>query len=129
MQTIQQKTSIRYSISFKQMVVKEVEEGGSIELVRKKYNIGGGCTIQCWIKKLGKNHLLNKIVRVEMLDERNKIKQLEEENKKLKMALGDAYMENKCLEGVIKMADKEFKIDLKKNFGEQLPNNLKKNIN
>lgn len=111
------------------MVVKEIEEGDSIELVRKKYDIGGGSTIQHWIKKLGKNHLLNKIVRVEMLDERNKIKQLEEENKKLKMALGDAYMENKCLEGVIKMAAEEFKIDLKKNFGEQLPNNLKKNIN
>lgn len=128
MKTIQQKTSIRYSISFKQMVVKEIEEGGSMESARKKYGIGGGCTIQQWIKKLGKNHLLNKIVRVEMIDERNKIKQLEEENKKLKMALGDAYMENKCLEGVIKMANDEFKIDLKKNFGELSPNNLKENI-
>ena len=128
MKTNEQKTTIRYSISFRQMVVKEIEGGVSVESVRKKYGIGGGQTIQKWIKKLGKNHLLNKIVRVEMIEERNKIKQLEEENKKLKMALGDAYMENKCLEGVIKMADEEFKTDLKKNFGELLPNNLKEII-
>lgn len=125
MKTIQQKTSIRYSISFKQMIVKEVEEGNNIELVRKKYDIGGGCTIQKWIKDFGKHHLLNKIVRVESMDERNKLKQLEEDNKKLKMALGEAYMAKECLEGVIKMANQEYKTDLKKNFGGHLPNNLK----
>ena len=125
MKTIKQKTSFRYSISFRQMVVKEIEEGRSIESVRKKYDIGGGGTIQKWIKNFGKNHLLNKIVKVETMDERNRMKQLEEENKKLKMALGDAYMAKECLEGVIRMANEEYRTDLKKNFGDHLPNNLK----
>jgi len=125
MKTIQQKTSFRYSISFRQMVVKEIEEGRSIESVRKKYDIGGGGTIQKWIKNFGKNQLLNKIVKVETMDERNRMKQLEEENKKLKMALGDAYMAKECLEGVIRMANEEYGTDLKKNFGDHLPNNLK----
>ena len=125
METIQQKSVIRYSISFRQMVVKEIEEGSSFEQVKKKYDIHGGTTVQRWIKNFGKNHLLNKIIRVETMDERNKIKQLEEDNKRLKQALADAYMAKDCLEGVIRMADKEYKTDLKKNFGEKLPGNMK----
>ena len=125
MKTIQQKSIIRYSISFRQMIVKEIEEGGGLEQVKKKYDIHGGNTVQRWIKNFGKNHLLNKIIRVETMDERNKIKQLEEDNKRLKLALADAYMAKDCLEGVIRMADKEYKTDLKKNFGEQLPDNTK----
>ena len=125
MKTIQQKSIIRYSISFRQMIVKEIEEGGGLEQVKKKYDIHGGNTVQRWIKNFGKNHLLNKIIRVETMDERNKIKQLEEDNKRLKLALADAYMAKNCLEEVIRMADKEYKTNLKKNFGEQLPDNTK----
>jgi transposase-like protein len=124
MKTNQQKSVIRYSISFRQMVVKEIEEGVGIEQVKKKYDIGGGTTVQRWIKNFGKNHLLNKLIRIETMDERNKIKQLEEDNKRLKLALADAYMAKDCLEGVIRMADKEYKTDLKKNFGVQLPNSM-----
>jgi hypothetical protein len=61
------------------------------------------------------------------MDERDRLKQLEADNKKLKMALADAYMAKDCLEGVIRMANEEYKTDLKKNFGDQLPENLKKN--
>ena len=124
MKTIQQKSVIRYSISFRQMIVKEIEEGAGIEQVKKKYDIGGGTTVQRWIKNFGKNHLLNKLIRIETMDEKNKIKQLEEDNKRLKLALADAYMAKDCLEGVIRLADKEYKTDLKKNFGEQLPDNM-----
>lgn len=127
MKTIQQRIINRYSISFKQMVVKEIEQGICIEQARKKYDIKGSHTIQQWITTFGKNHLLNKIVRIETMDERSKIKQLEEDNKKLKMALADAYMAKECLEGLIDMANKEYKTDLKKNFGDHLPNNLKGN--
>jgi transposase-like protein len=128
MKTREQKKSIRYSLSFKQMVVREVEEGGNIEFVRKKYDIGGGTTIQKWIKLFGKHHLLNKIIRVETMSERDRMKQLEEDNKKLKLALADAYMAKECLEGVIKMADEEYKTDLKKNFGTRSPGNVNKDI-
>ena len=127
MKTIEQRTIIRYSVSFKQMIVREIEQGSGIELVRKKYGIKGGSTIQQWISNFGKNHLLNKIVKIETMDERSKLKQLEADNKKLKIALADAYMAKDCLEGVIKMANQEYKTDLKKNFGDQLPDNLKSN--
>jgi len=127
MATKQQKSTIRYSISFKQMVIREVEQGINMEALRRKYDIRGGATIQQWIKLYGKHHLLNKIIKVETMDERDRLKQLEADNKKLKMALADAYMAKDCLEGVIRMANEEYKTDLKKNFGDQLPESLKKN--
>ena len=126
MATNQQKTTIRYSISFKQMVIKELEQGINMRALRRKYDIRGGATIQQWIKLYGKQHLLNKIIKVETMDERDRLKQLEADNNKLKMALADAYMAKDCLEGVIRMANQEYKTDLKKNFGDQLPESLKK---
>ncbi|MEO6684225.1 MAG: hypothetical protein ABIN48_15480 [Ginsengibacter sp.] len=41
MKTKEQKTTIRYSYSFKQMIVKEVESGSTFDNTRKKYDIKG----------------------------------------------------------------------------------------
>src|SRR6476661_7979370 len=102
----EQKTSYRYSISFRQMIVKEIEqEGHSFGFVRSKYGIGGSATIQKWIKQFGKHHLLNKVVKIETMKERDRLKQLEDENKQLKIALANTYMAKDCLEEVIKMAN------------------------
>ena len=127
MQSFNQKKVVRYSISFKQMVVNEVESGRSCEYLRRKYDIGSTVTIPRWVQRLGKNHLLNKIVRIETMEDKDKFKALEEENKRLKMALADAFMAKACLEEVIKMANVEYKTDLKKNFGDQPPKNSKPN--
>lgn len=111
--------SRRYSISFKQQVVKELEESGaSKEWIRKKYGIKGGSTLQDWIRKFGKNHLINQIIRIETMEEKDRIKQLEQEIKKLKMALADSLLAQRSLEVVIDEANKEYKTDLKKNFGD-----------
>ncbi len=109
---------VRYSSSFKQQVVRELESGAGIEELRKRYKIGGCATIQGWLRKFGKNHLLNKVVRIETMEERDRLKQLEAENKKLKMALADSLMAQRCLEVLIEEANKEYKTDIKKNFGE-----------
>ena len=119
---------VRYSISFKQMVIKEVEQGGVVNDIGKKYGIRGSGTISGWIKKFGKYHLLNKIVRIETMNEKDRFKKLEQENTKLKLASADAYMAKDCLEGVIKMANEEYGIDLKKNFGNQSPLSLRDDI-
>ena len=65
-----QKITKQYSLSFKQKVISEIE-GGKLtkEGARKLYDIGGGSVINSWIKKFGKEHLLNKVVRIEMKDE------------------------------------------------------------
>lgn len=118
----------RYSISFKQQVVRELEETGvSKNWIRKKYGIGGVATLQQWIRKFGKNHLINQVIRIETMDEKERIKHLENEIKKLKMALADSLLAQRSLEVVIKEADKEYKTDLKKNFGESASNDSEKN--
>lgn len=87
--------------------------------IQRRYGIKGGSTVSKWIKQLGKNHLLNKIVRVEMKGEKDYTKELEKEIKKLKEALADAYLAKDCAEKIIELANEEYKTDLKKNFGQQ----------
>lgn len=112
------KVQIRYSISFKQKVVQEIEEEGlTLSAAQRRYGIKGGSTIQGWIKAFGKYHLLNKTIRVETKDEKDRLKEMEKEIKHLKSLLVEAYMGKACAEKVIELADKEYKTDLKKTFG------------
>ena len=110
----------RYSISFKKQVVEEVESGSSYSELQKKYDIRGAETIQKWVRSLGRHHLLNKLVRIETVDEKQRLKELEEENRKLKSALADSVVANHMLETLIKVANQEYGTDLKKNFGNKL---------
>lgn len=123
----QQKATIRYSISFKQKVVKEIEEEGlGIQTAARRYGIQGGSTIQKWIKRFGKNYLLNKIVRVEVKGEKDRVKELEAEIKKLKIALADATMEKHALETLIDIVNENYQTDVKKNLGQQLSKEVTK---
>ena len=116
----QQKETIRYSISFKQKIVKEIEEEGiGITAAANRYGIKGGSTVQKWIKQFGKNHLLNKIVRIEMKGEKDRMKELETEIKKLKIALADTTMEKHALETLIEIVNEHYETDVKKNLGQQ----------
>src|SRR5262245_59563638 len=99
----------RYSLSFKQQVVRELEETGvSKNRIRRKYGIKGVATLQNWIRKFGKNHLINQVIRIETMDEKERIKYLENEVKKLKMALADSLLAQRSLEVVIEEANKEY---------------------
>jgi transposase len=109
---------IRYSISFKQKVVNEVEqEGLSISAVNRRYGIKGQTTVKNWLKALGREHLINKVIRVETMGESDRLREMEKEILKLKAALADAYMQRDCAEEVVKQAGKIYGEDLKKKFG------------
>ncbi len=111
--------TIRYSLSFKHQVVREIEQNGlGLDYVRRKYGIKGSSTIQKWLRKFGKSHLIKQIIRVETMEEKDRIKHLEAEVKKLKLALADSMLAQRSLEVVIDEANKEYKTDLKKSFGE-----------
>lgn len=89
----------------------------------RRYGIKGGSTIANWIKKFGKNHLLNKVVRIEMKGEKDEIKRLEAELRKLKEAYVDLSLKYQCDEKIIELAKEELKMDLKKSFGDNAPGN------
>ncbi len=106
-----------YSLAFKQKVISEIESGKLTKNgARRLYGIGGGSMIQQWIKKFGKLHLLNKVVRIELKDEISKLKQLEKEKKDLESALAQAQLRLITYESIIEIAEEELGIDIKKNI-------------
>ena len=108
-----------YSTAFKQKVITEIESGKlSIAEARRIYDIRGGATIQQWIKKYGRNHLLNKIVRVEMKHETDKIKELERQKRELESAPARSHLKNLCLESLLECVEEHYEIDVKKTFGQ-----------
>ena len=115
-----QKTIYRYSNCFKEKVVQEVSNGSSLSEVCRRYDIKGGNTVQYWIKKFGRKDLLNTVIRVKMRSEDDRMKQLEAENKRLKIALADATLANDLLETLIDVVDEHYDTDVKKNFGQKL---------
>lgn len=120
-----QKSVIRYSAAFKQKVVSEIESGElTIAGAQKIYDIRGGQTIQLWLKKYGRNHLLNKVVRIEMKDEKDRIKALEREKKALESALAQTQLKLIATESLLECAEEYYGLDLeelKKNAGTKPP--------
>jgi transposase-like protein len=83
-------------MAFKQQVVDELESGRlrSFGEAQERYGIGGSCTIRNWLKRLGRNHLIPKVVRVEKPDEANQVAALKKEIRELHRALGQTQMQN-----------------------------------
>ena len=113
------RTVLRYSLAFQQKVVNEIESGElSIEDARRLYDIRGHTTIQKWIRKFGKNHLLSKVVRIETKDEKDRVKELEKRIRRLESALADEHIKNAVLESLVEIARDKYGIDLKKKSGQ-----------
>jgi transposase-like protein len=116
-------TIIRYSESFKLSVVKEYETSGLTKNeIKRKYGIRGGATLNTWLSKYGTPSLQNKIIRVESKDEKNRLKSLEAENKKLKQILAEQTVKTITQESILEILAEEQGLtveELKKKFGEK----------
>ena len=116
---------VRYSMSFKQQVVRELESGrfSSIGEANEHYGITGTTTVRNWLLKYGRNHLCPKVVRVEKPDEKDQILQLKKQIKQLKEALGQTQAENVINQEFLKIACEQLGQDLdsfKKKAGTEL---------
>jgi hypothetical protein len=60
--TGKKKTYYRYSICFKEKVVQEDSSGSGITEVCRRYGIKGTSTVQGWIRRFGREELLNTVV-------------------------------------------------------------------
>lgn len=102
-----QKITRTYSEAFKLQVIEQIEQG--------RYNANQaaqlyGCcpsSIHGWKKKYGRAHLLNKKVRIETMNEANRIKELQQEIARLKASLADAHIDHKVAESYLSIACKE----------------------
>ncbi len=114
---------IRYSESFKNQVLTELEKGVTIKSLQQRYGIKGGSTIQRWINKSGNLNLHTKIIRVETPNEKDEIKALKAEIKKLKEAIADTVLDRIIAESTLEVICEDRGLDIeevKKNAGELL---------
>ena len=103
----------KYSTVFKQKVVNEIESGKlSIYEARRIYDIGGSHTINNWIKKQGKDHLISRVVRIEMKDEPQKIKELQDRVRRLEKLLADKELDNLMDKAFLELIAEDNGIDL-----------------
>jgi len=100
----------RYSEAFKLQVVSELESGKlrSITEARQVYGITGAQTVVAWLKRYGKVQQLPRMMRVETMDERDQLKQLKQENDRLKKALADEHMKAVLYESWFEIACEQF---------------------
>lgn len=91
-----QRVLIRYSLAFRQQVVAEVESGrfASIHAAQLHYQIRGSRTVYKWVRKMGKNHLLPRRVRVEPMDEADRVRELQKQVEELERLLGRTQAQN-----------------------------------
>ena len=80
---------IRYSEAFKLQVVSALENGElkSVAEARQRYGISGEMTVQRWLMKYGRDHLRNRIIRVETPKDIDQIKALKKRIRDLEKAL------------------------------------------
>lgn len=105
----------RYSEAFKLQVVGEYEAGSTISELKQKYGITGGQTVQGWIRKYAKSGLRHDLIRIQVAEEINRIKDLEHQVKELEQALGKVMLEKLKLESILEVLSAGDGKDLKKN--------------
>ena len=112
----------RYSHQFKQEVLREIRTGKLTVLKASKYY--GVCfgTIYHWLKKAGFPNPSREVYYVSLSDKNELLKKYEElqkENQQLKNAVSKLSLDKLCLEKVIEVAERDYKIDFKKKSGTQ----------
>ena len=106
----------------------ELDKGrfASVTEVSQYYGITGASTVRTWVRKYGKNHLLTRVMRVEMPEERDQIKELNQRIRKLEKALAETKVDEVFARAQFEVACKELGVqDLeayKKKLNEQLSN-------
>lgn len=127
------KANIRYSEAFKLRVVQEMEEGKFLSQTEaaRHYGISGSTTVRKWLIKYGKNHLVAKVIRVESPDEKSRLKELEEEIKRLKETVVDLSCREVYSRAALSVICEEYGLDedsVKKKHAVKLSEKLPKSV-
>lgn len=104
----------RYSIAFRQHVVKEYESGATVYELQKRYGITGNGTIQRWVEKYGQKGLRLKVMRIQHIDEQKRVKELEAQVRELESALAQVTLDKIMYQAMVEVAEQEYGLDLKK---------------
>ena len=117
------RTQKDYSMSFKLSVVREYESGNySLGYLKRKYGIQGDSTIRRWLEKFGtfdtvnrKDRPMEKSKDQRLLELEQQVRLLERKNARLEKELEQKDMKADFFDMMIDIAEKEYKIDIRKN--------------
>ena len=98
------KDKIRYSEAFKLKVMEELRDAKwkSVKEVATAYGIAE-MSVYNWMHKLGFEHLKGRLIYVKTRTETDRIKELEAEVKRLRMALADEVLDHKIDEAALRL--------------------------
>ncbi|MGF7232598.1 helix-turn-helix domain-containing protein [Arachidicoccus sp.] len=121
------RTQKDYSLQFKIQLVKEVESGTlGLSEARKKYGIQGDSTVRKWLQKYGNfdwdNQMstnMPKSPEQKVLELEAKVKLLEKQKAQLERQNYIADEKAIIFDMMIDIAEKEFKIDIRKNASSE----------
>lgn len=97
----------RYSIAFKRSILAEVESGQYTVLEAARIHGIPFGSIYVWKKCYGTESSQARIVRIEMPNERNGLKELEKKNKELEKALAHAHLKIMTLETTLEVLEEK----------------------
>ena len=101
------RTINRYSIAFKRSILAEVEAGQYTVLEAARIHGIAFPSIYRWMKLYGTASSQTRIVRIEMPNERNGLKELEKKNRELEKALAHAQLKIMTLEATLEVLEEK----------------------
>ena len=87
----------RYSQALKQQVVREYESGVSLHRLQQKYGVGGGATIQRWIKKYNYAGLRSEVMVIQSSEDQIEFKATKSRIVELESALAESVLDSRML--------------------------------
>ncbi len=82
--------------------------------LRCKYGIGGGSTIQQWIRTYGQDGLRHRVMRIQTVEEVDQVRNLQQEIARLQEALAQTLLEKIALEKTLALYQETFGTELAK---------------
>ena len=129
------RTQKDYSLSFKLQLVEEIEQGHLTKNQAKvKYGIQGDSTVTKWLKKYGNFDWEHQIPRAmsatpeqKILELEAKVKLLEKQKARAEHLAERADKKVIIFDMLVDMAEKEYDIQIRKNYTPELSTSIKKN--
>ena len=133
----EKRTQRDYPLSLKLQIVQEIERGELSTLAaQRKYNIQSRSTLTIWLRKYGKFDWENqtpsnmpKTPEQKIMEREAKVKLLEKQKSLLEQQAHIADSKAIIFDMMINLAEKEYKIDIRKNLPPGQSNSLDKSKN
>ena len=133
--SIVKRTQKDYSLSFKLQLVEEIEQGLlSKSQAKLKYGIQGDSTVTKWLQKYGtfdwenqSPRIMSKTPEQKILELEAKVKLLEKQKARAEHLAERADKKVIIFDMLVDMAEKEYDIQIRKNYKPELSTTLKKN--